>query len=538
MHGGSGDLAGKLRFREGVSLEQLKLALNLGWTPEEMERAVLARMDYSTVASLIGAWDTSEHICIDGSNEEIKPKPGAHLALVHDKQILLHTLRKEVDAGSELTLTCFSFGADPVAIREVSSDSPLVQVQALPRKPLSTRTKSEVVLRIADSAAGTIRSTVHVRSTAGERHIQLQLHVRAKGPRLETHADTHNLGGTAIGLESTHRDFISLVNVGSSDLVIRDLALECNQPATLALQAPPALPLVLKPGGTQKLTLTSRLENVGLTRVLLHVQSNDDDSASTHVPFVLTGTQGPVHWGDDFIAMVLRGNDGDQVLRTRSDDAGRFELNLPPAAYYRVTYYDPVTDLVAVSRGKSADAGFETRLRTPWFQASAAPDTDRDGLPDDIELALGTDPTTADTDGDGRDDFLEHVTRRRTGGTQAPSDARLANAEPDKHKWLDAVSRDVRPALGVNMSETEIPRVSGAPVMRLFQIKDANPDLAALFKKLEAHVTAQGGEIVEKQVIGSHAYVMTVKRLRAAGLEATAEFQLMGPNLVIHVQDS
>jgi hypothetical protein len=36
-----------------------------------------------------------------------------------------------------------------------------------------------------------------------------------------------------------------------------------------------------------------------------------------------------------------------------------------------------------------------------------APDSDDDGIPDDDEIAGGTDPRVADTDGDGCDDLLE-----------------------------------------------------------------------------------------------------------------------------------
>ncbi|MCJ8281556.1 MAG: hypothetical protein MJK14_17270, partial [Rivularia sp. ALOHA_DT_140] len=41
------------------------------------------------------------------------------------------------------------------------------------------------------------------------------------------------------------------------------------------------------------------------------------------------------------------------------------------------------------------------------FNGSTAPDTDFDGLPDDIELAIGTSPEKADTDDDGILDFTE-----------------------------------------------------------------------------------------------------------------------------------
>src|SRR5262249_15260801 len=41
----------------------------------------------------------------------------------------------------------------------------------------------------------------------------------------------------------------------------------------------------------------------------------------------------------------------------------------------------------------------------PVFEASTANDSDGDGLPDDVEFAIGTNPGKADSDGDGIDDF-------------------------------------------------------------------------------------------------------------------------------------
>ncbi len=43
----------------------------------------------------------------------------------------------------------------------------------------------------------------------------------------------------------------------------------------------------------------------------------------------------------------------------------------------------------------------------PFVSASATTDTDHDGLPDTVEIALGLDPTKADTDGDGTRDGAE-----------------------------------------------------------------------------------------------------------------------------------
>src|SRR5262249_47063239 len=96
----------------------------------------------------------------------------------------------------------------------------------------------------------------------------------------------------------------------------------------------------------------------------------------------------------------------------------------------------PVSGLIFSGQGISAPSGKTTELGYPAFFASTAPDTDGDGLPDDVEFAVGTSPTNAFTAGDGIDDFT-HVIIDHTdplGGRGFPTGviaalARAGNAE-------------------------------------------------------------------------------------------------------------
>src|SRR5262249_261189 len=73
----------------------------------------------------------------------------------------------------------------------------------------------------------------------------------------------------------------------------------------------------------------------------------------------------------------------------------------------RVATYDPVSGLIAHAGGFTNDAGTATELNTGVFRPSISQDGDGDGLPDDVEFAIGTNPNKADTDGDGMNDFAE-----------------------------------------------------------------------------------------------------------------------------------
>ena len=95
-------------------------------------------------------------------------------------------------------------------------------------------------------------------------------------------------------------------------------------------------------------------------------------------------------------------------LRMRSDDRGNFELFLPDSVFYELSVFDPDTGLIGHETGITSPSGQRTTLAGSMvFAASTEPDSDFDGLPDDVERTIGTSPRTADSDGDDISDFAE-----------------------------------------------------------------------------------------------------------------------------------
>ena len=69
---------------------------------------------------------------------------------------------------------------------------------------------------------------------------------------------------------------------------------------------------------------------------------------------------------------------------------------------HRISLYAPTTNSYGSNSFVTSGAGTPTRLpHTVLFMADGAPDRDNDGLIDDAEAVIGTDPDKADTDGDG-----------------------------------------------------------------------------------------------------------------------------------------
>src|SRR5262249_14078913 len=113
-------------------------------------------------------------------------------------------------------------------------------------------------------------------------------------------------------------------------------------------------------------------------------------------------------WGKDFVAVVTGGNDSGLPIRAVSSSLGDFAMALPANRPYHIVIFDPQTGLVAHGYGTTPPSRRGPDLTASLvFAASVAPDSDSDGLPDDIENAIGTSVNRRDTDGDGIDDFAE-----------------------------------------------------------------------------------------------------------------------------------
>lgn len=71
----------------------------------------------------------------------------------------------------------------------------------------------------------------------------------------------------------------------------------------------------------------------------------------------------------------------------RSDDFGRFAVPIPPNTDWTVKVFDPNSGLIWTVSGNGGD-GQSINLGAPNFQPPMGPDSDGDGLPDDVDDAL------------------------------------------------------------------------------------------------------------------------------------------------------
>ncbi len=236
------------------------------------------------------------------------------------------------------------------------------------------------------------------------------------GPDLRIELENNNVGGAIVGVSPKQiRHFGTLTNIGSSELVMSGIAsgLGGNVSSFSLTGLPPnfgaANPIRLKPGESFTFDISFAPTRLGLQREELHFLSNDADAPIFTLHVVGTGlpTVGSsLDYGHDFVAMESPDFPNSPVLRAQSDAEGHFTVFLPPDQRYHQATFDPVSGLIAHNLGITATSGKNTQLGVPVFLPSLAPDSDDDGLPDDIEFALGTNPNKADTDGDGVDDFI------------------------------------------------------------------------------------------------------------------------------------
>ena len=129
--------------------------------------------------------------------------------------------------------------------------------------------------------------------------------------------------------------------------------------------------------------------------------------------------------GNDYVAVEDPFGTGNlPVLRTKSDDAGNWQFFLPADTGIHIATFDPVSGLISHTYDTTGDSGTPTSVNIGAPMPSTAPDSDGDGLPDDVEFAIGTNPNKADTDGDGINDFAELETGsaiRSTAGRRPPA---------------------------------------------------------------------------------------------------------------------
>ena len=219
----------------------------------------------------------------------------------------------------------------------------------------------------------------------------------------------NNLGGLALGAEATmFSGQVTLRNVGLRELSLTSILstgapfLPANLPVGFGAQQP----IVLLPGESFDLDILARAEQQGLQRSRWEFHSNDPQGPS-QLSLLATGVSSEANIGNDFVSVRTPAREDSPVFRTVSDDSGNFRFFLPSIEAYEVAIFDSETGQISTFAGQTRQSGTVTRPTQRSFSASTVPDSDQDGLPDDIEAAIGTDASKTDTDGDLIDDFIE-----------------------------------------------------------------------------------------------------------------------------------
>jgi hypothetical protein len=97
---------------------------------------------------------------------------------------------------------------------------------------------------------------------------------------------------------------------------------------------------------------------------------------------------------------------GGVVLRGQTDASGTFESVLPPNTPFSLIVFDPLRTMIASFDGQTASSGRMTMIPLLDFVSTDGfVDTDHDGICDEAEDVIGTDPFRASTSGDGISDL-------------------------------------------------------------------------------------------------------------------------------------
>ena len=222
----------------------------------------------------------------------------------------------------------------------------------------------------------------------------------------------NNFGGMLVGAPAaTLNGLFSIANTGATPLSITEIRLVEGGAEFALLGVPGDLksnPASVGLGGSFSFGLSYAASALGLQRAVVEVVTNDPTQPVLRLGAVGTGMSAlpTAAWGQDYVGMQVTTANNPPALHAVSDDKGFFSFFLPNNSPYHMAVFDPATGLVAHDYGKTADSGKGVNLTaTLVFGASLERDSDYDGLPDDIEFTIDSNPRSADTNKDGISDF-------------------------------------------------------------------------------------------------------------------------------------
>jgi hypothetical protein len=279
----------------------------------------------------------------------------------------------------------------------------------------ASRITRRVTVRFDPAAAGMQEDRLLIASDSfGGETLSVDLRALARSPsaRMKLDLRQNNAGGVALSAgKVTIENFATLQNDGSQDLHLfaANLVGVAAQQFAIPELAPlnPDRPLVLPPGQGVQLSFEFDPEQTGLQAAAVELESNDPVAPRFRVSLVGTGladSGAMAAYGRDFVVVETFTGAGSATFRTRTGAMGEFSFFLPARREFHAGWFDAETGLVAAQAGRTAANRRTTEFLIPTFRPSAEPDADHDGLPADVERAVGTSDDRPDTDRDGAGD--------------------------------------------------------------------------------------------------------------------------------------
>ncbi|MHB8956711.1 MAG: putative Ig domain-containing protein [Pirellulaceae bacterium] len=424
------DYDGELRW--DITDEAMRMALGTDWTATQATAAIDYFAEYTNrTASLL--WGDAPSHPLDYDPEDpyfLGPTPHTGPSEERAGGILWFgepsgsTYLEAVDFGSVLVevgqeaptreVLLRNVGDEDIAIFDVrpeahGSDFAIAGVTRGTVVPAGE--SLSVIVTFTPTHAGDAMTSWTIYSDALNGPLELEVAGVGLSPHADLRSDLghNNLGGAIVGDQLVRAENrITLANQGSLPLSIYDVVVgEGNGDFTvegLPTGTSFSNPLVLNPGESRELSVSFLPHEIGLRRGFVHVFTNDPIQPLETLTVIGTGMTGAgPSLGNDFVAI---GRTGAPLAYAKSDASGNFPLSLGPGTAFSYTAFDPATGLVSYQDGRTAMSGQFLWTLSSAFFASTVKDSDGDGLPDDVELAIGSSADNTDTNADGWDDYV------------------------------------------------------------------------------------------------------------------------------------